>query len=412
LLVGGLVCQNDERVILSVSKKALLAWQIGDGRGHISKLRTIGESLKLHGFVCSAALTDLEHADELKDVTASIRRVSQLPYFHGLRAQAGYPPAATYGEFLGDVGFASTSIIAQHLTYWRDVLQAERPDVVIAEQAPTALLAARSLSIPSVALGTTYTLPPTNLKMFPVLLKEFTHRKWSESEMCEAISAAIDQFHLPPLHHLAELYTADVSLPVGIKLLDPYAHHRVEKRIPPNVGDRPLDKPWTRERNEVFAYLSTGNRFDAMTVDALAKLPVPLRVYVAGADQDSVSKLRAKGIRVEGKPVSPFQIARRSRVIFHAGSYGTMCLGIRAGVPQVTAPQQLEQLFNARSLERAGGGCCIEPNDGAIYFDRIVETYENVETRSRAVDLAIETGPEFLGKPGEMSSAQILRLVS
>jgi hypothetical protein len=174
----------------STAKKALLAWQIGDGRGHVSKLRLIGEALKARGVTCTAALTRLEHADEIRHAADRIHSAPLLPYFHHLRIERGEQPAATYGEFLGDLGFASPHIIAEHVLFWRKLIEADRPDVVIGEQAPSALLAARSLRIPVVALGTTYTLPPTTLAAFPVLLEEYRKRKWSEGKMCDAVRDA------------------------------------------------------------------------------------------------------------------------------------------------------------------------------------------------------------------------------
>ena len=392
-------------------KRALLAWQIGDGRGHITKLRIIGEALTSRGVSCSAALIDLEHAAELKHVTTSIVRVPRPPYFHHLRLDAGYPPAATYGEFLGDLGFASSRIVSKHLGYWRDVMISTKPQIVIAEQAPTALLAARSLKIPTVALGTTYTLPPTNLKEFPILLDEFIRCKWSEADMCAEISAAVEPFGLPSLSHLAELYTSDLALPVGIHMLDPYADVRVEPRLPPRIDVEAREQPWTLKRDEVFVYLSTSNRSDAGIADALARLRVPLRVYIAGTNPEHVHVFRSRGIRVEQRPVRHKKIVRSSRIMFHSGSYGTMCLGIRGGIPQVTAPQQLEQLYNGRRLAREGGGYCIEPNDGQVYFDRIMELYESRQARREAIELAERTNPEFAGALGDSSAELVMRFL-
>jgi len=393
-------------------KKALLAWQIGDGRGHITKLRIIGEALRSRGFSCSAALIDLEHVGELKHVVSSVKRVPRPPYFHHLRLEGGHSPAATYGEFLGDLGFASRIIITKHLKHWRDLMVQEQPNIVIAEQAPTALLAARSLKILTVALGTTYTLPPPSLKRFPILLPEFSRCKWSEKDMCVEINAAIEPFDLPPLAHLSELYRADLSLPLGIEMLDPYAAERLEKRLPPSIEDIGNQQPWMQNREEIFVYLSTSNRFESGISEALARVQVPLRVYVAGADRNLAAKFRSRGICVEERPVRPKTIMRRSRIMFHSGSHGTMCLGIRGGIPQVTAPQQLEQLYNGRQLARKGGGYCIEPDDDPAYFERIMELYESAEARTHAVELAERTKSEFLGHPGEISANSIMQLLS
>jgi hypothetical protein len=398
----------------TATKRALLAWQIGDGRGHISKLRNIGKVLCARGVDCSAALTRLEHAHELRDVASSIRPVPPLPYLHHLRIRRGEQPASTYGEFLGDLGFASPGIIAEHVGIWRRLIDAERPNCVIAEQAPSAVLAARSLGIPVAALGTTYTLPPTTLKNFPPLLGEYHQRKWSETDMCDAINSVIAPLGVPPLSCLSEIYRADVALPVGIRILDPYAPLRIEPRLPPNAPNTSARNIDRTDRREVFVYLSAGFRPSPSILAAFRRLPVPLRVYMANADATVAVHLRRLGAAVEHEPVSPRDIARRSRLMFHSGNMGTMCLGIRAGIPQIAVPQQLEQMYHARRLEATGAGVTIGWHEraDAIYEDRILSLYESARAHDSALRLAEHTEHEFQGEAGEIGAEKIMELMT
>jgi hypothetical protein len=344
----------------------------------------------------------------------SVRSAPPLPYFHHLRIERGQQPAATYGEFLGDLGFASPQIIAEHVQLWRELIEADRPDIVIGEQAPSVLLAARSLRIPVVALGTTYTLPPTTLRSFPILLDEYHQRQWSEDDMCDAINSVLVPLGVSPLTRLSEIYKADMALPLGIQMLDPYAAARADPRLPPSGPNVELrDIAWT-QRTEVFVYLSATFRPDRSILDFVRRLKLPFRIYMANGDPQIAARLRARGAIVEDKPVPPNEIARRSRLMFHSGNMGTMCLGIKAGIPQISVPQQLEQMYHARCLERTGAGRTVgwRERTGATYADRVLSFYEDEKAHAAAQQLAERSGPDFHGDPGEISAKKIIDLMN
>jgi UDP:flavonoid glycosyltransferase YjiC (YdhE family) len=217
---------------------------------------------------------------------------------------------------------------------------------------------------------------------------------------------------LPPLKRLAEIYRADASLPVGIRLLDPYVDARSEPRVAPDVGGIPAGG-YPRERQEVFVYLSTTDRSDPAMLDFLRLFKVPARLYVANADAATLARFRATGVIVEERPVAPSDIARRSRVLVHAGNHGTMCLGIRAGIPQVSVPQQLEQMFNARRLERTGAGRTVgwSPRTGELYAKFALDLYEDAGAQERARQLAEVTAADFAGDARAQSVARILETI-
>ena len=377
-------------------KKVLLANQFGDGRGHVTMLRIVGEALAAHGVTCSAALAKLEHAHELRHIASSVRASPRLPNFANVRRGDNRElAAATYGEFLGDLGFASTQIVEKHVAYWRALIKSERPDVVVGDQSPCALLAARSLKIPTAALGNTYGLPPTSLEEFPNLLDEFQHRVWSETEMRDTINKVVVPLGVSPLSRLSEIYLADVTLPMGIRLLDPYADARTEPRIsPPVAHTRTAD--W-RKRKEIFLYLSGRDRADPAMLRFVRTVRLPVRAYISGSNEATRALFREAGTTVEEKPVSPRVIARRSRVMFHAGSFGIMCLGIRAGIPQVSAPQHLEQMFHARRLEQAGAGRTVGwfERNAKTYVRIVHEHYEDRTAHEAAEELSRRTADDF-----------------
>ena len=64
--------------------------------------------------------------------------------------------------------------------------------------------------------------------------------------------------------------------------------------------------------------------------------------------------LTRRGVHVERSPVPVDLIARRSRLMVNAAQHGTLCLGLAAGLPQVSVPQDLEKQYHAEAAELLG----------------------------------------------------------
>jgi len=133
------------------------------------------------------------------------------------------------------------------------------------------------------------------------------------------------------------------------------------------------------------------------------------RLFAAGAPASILAIARQGSAIIEEKPVSPGEIARRARVLVHAGNHGMSCLGIRAGLPQVTIGEAPEHIFDGRQLAAQGIGLTVEPRRRTVPNIKaaIAEAWESVEMAARAVAYAQETAPEFAGDPGELTADRI-----
>src|SRR5690606_4135623 len=98
--------------------------------------------------------------------------------------------------------------------------------------------------------------------------------------------------------------------------------------------------------DEVFVYFSSTEIPEPDLFHALIDLDVPVRAFVPGIDASTADTLSSRGIRIERSPVPPAMIAKRSRLIINAAQHGILCLGVAAGLPQVSMPQHREQQYN------------------------------------------------------------------
>ncbi len=373
-------------------KSALLAWEMGAGRGHVVTLRTVAEAVA-DRFTFDAALRDLTFSHELSGLCDAVQG-PWLAYSGDYRVSLGNPATASWGETMGDFGFRRPDILRQSIEWWWGVMREHRYDVVVADSAPCALLAARGLGIPAVAVGVGYMLPPPSMDAFPILMPEYPTRIYEEAEILAHVNAAAAEFGVPPLGHLPEVYASADQLAFTLDMLDPYGAWRDAPLLPPIVGG--VAEP-ASGGDEIFVYFTGAERKETALWQALGGLGLPVRAYVPGIDESSVAEIAGLGIAVERSPVPVNVIARRSRLVVNAAQHGTVCMALGAGIPQIAVPRHREQMFNAAAVARHGVLRASKAGETTAESFRalVLEAYHDRGFAQRAAKMAAELRPVF-----------------
>jgi UDP:flavonoid glycosyltransferase YjiC (YdhE family) len=371
---------------------ALLAWEHGSGRGHVVQLRTVAEAVQ-DRFTFDAALCDLTFKDELAGLCDAVQG-PWLPYSGDYRESRGSPPRATWGEFLGDYGFLNPETLRESIAWWQGVMRECDISLVIADCAPCALMAARGLGIPAIAIGTGYLVPPAEMQEFPVLLPRYSTRIYDEAEIVDTINSVVPEFGVPKLDRLPQVYTSSDQLAFTIGMLDPYSEWRRQPLLPPIIGG---DAEPVSGGEEVFVYFSTRAQSSPELIEAIGSLGVPVRVFIPGIDDEVADGLVQRGVLVERSPVPVDLVAKRSRLLVNAAQHGTLCLGLATGIPQVSAPQQREQQYNAEAVEKYGVlKVASEAERSAEHFRALVlHACEDAAMARRSSELADELRPQL-----------------
>ena len=370
--------------------RALLANDFGGGRGHVVRLARLGQALGGH-FQFDAALPWRAYEGELSALNAQVLISPGLRYTpeHLSRRQGpGRVVTATWGEYLGDLGFDRVDHIREIVGWWRRAMQERDTALLIADYAPLAQLAARSLGIPCVVTSQGYGLPPAHLPVFPIIQAEASVRLHDEAQLLANVNVVAGEFGLPPLAGLPEVHRAELSLVHTFDFLDPYRALRRETCLPP-VND--YSPALASDGDEVFVYCSTDELETPGMVEALERLPMPRRGFLLQAKPEVSARLAASGMVLESSPVPVADIVRRSRLLLHAGQHGILSVGLLAGLPQVAVPQNLEQLFHAQRVEAAGVARVIPHRecDAKRLFRSVMALYEDGTARDTARSLAM-----------------------
>lgn len=329
--------------------RILLGWELGGGAGHHVKLRGIAAELVARGHEPVLAMQQTDALDPALpcwqaplwpgQVLARARPVARLP--------------VTMGDILATLGLDNEDAVRALVAAWDRVIRAVDPDLVLAEFAPGLLLAARA-RVPTLALGTGFTLPPAHLPAFPSLTGMAVPAE-PEAPLLETLNRALGANGRAPLPALPALFAADEELQSVFVELDPYrGHRRAAPGVPSATGVDPDAVGGLRD--EIFVYLNGTRGPQAPFWTGLATCGRPVRLYCTGLVPEDIAKLEEAGITVEAKPVPFAKIAARSRFVVSHGGLGFTASALAAGLPHMIAPCDLEKELLARDVSALGLG--------------------------------------------------------
>lgn len=358
----------------------LLGWELGANRGHAVRLAELARMLRDQGHRVSYAL---QRIDALYPAELAGDPICQAPLTPRLLTSArrpSYGPPTSLGDILARLGMDDPAIVSAMIAAWHELLDAVRPDLVLAEFAPFLLMAARG-RVPTVAVGIGFTHPPAGLVRFPSVVD---HPPASdEDETLKCVNAGLVAARCSPLNTMPEMFAADRVAAEGFAELDPYAADRaapLARPVPPNapVADGGGD--------EVFVYGPERLDERASLWAGLAAAKVPVRVHVQRASRALREALTGFGFAVEPDPLPFARIAERSRLLLSHGGHGFVSSGLAAGLPQVVCHYDLEKLLNGLAVTRLrlGGHVSLDTIKPEAFANSLAQLYHDGALAGRA----------------------------
>ncbi|MGZ5596116.1 MAG: glycosyltransferase [Usitatibacter sp.] len=348
--------------------RVLCAWEFGGGLGHIRRLLPIALELRAMGHEVSIALRDSAFLEAARGQGFETF-VAPL-----LRAPPAMNPSPiSLSDVLLNLGFDDRRGLAGALRAWRCLMELLGAEVLVADYAPTASIAARAAGIRRVTVGSGFSLPVMQDPL-PAL------RPWTAPD--PAVLRALDDrlvasvrsaLSMPPSQEperARDLFSADAHVLCTFAEIDPFgAREGVEYVGPLEDASPAIDVDWSRGSGDrVLAYLKPeGARFDAVLA-GLAALDAEVIVAVPGLAPERARSASGARMRVFDVPVNvDALLADASLCVTHAGP-GMVARALACGVPMALLPLQLEQFLVARRVAEGGSGVVSSPEEAAPDF--------------------------------------------
>ena len=329
-----------------------MCWEFGSGNGHVRQLKLIGERLKARGFDVIYALRRPDVGSAVGIPADAIRAAPNWPLRSPPTHERKAMTSATYGDFLAQLMLGPRDDLAERLQKWHALVDGERPDLIIADYAPSISLLYFG-RIPICAIGNGYVLPPTSLASFPRLIDDVA-MQYEESDAVAQLNKALRPYNKQPISYLPQINRADRAYLLTFPCLDPYRESRDGGWLgSPSTKDIVLRM---RPSQWMLAYFDEQQQTDARLIEGLVRSRLPGKAIFSTPLRRTVKQLEAAGIDTpDGLAYLPFELLSCG-VIVHAGNAGMAMAGIAAGIPQVMIRTDLEKTLIAKAISGRGAG--------------------------------------------------------
>jgi len=359
-----------------MKRRVLFAWETGTNYGHAAKIAALAK-----------ALNECEIIVAARDVAAVRRFCGDLPV---TLLPAPLPPDLShisagwsYSHNLQKIGYCEPQVLEALYDAWQALFDLVSPDVVVAQSAPTTLLAAQGREVPVVHVGTGFDIPPASNPMPPFLHWNEGHKAEAEAgerAVLQTINLVLQAKGREQLTSVADALSASETILATGPETDHYPAAMRDRGhveyagalLSRSAGAR---LTWQREAPKIFAYLRPGNAAADTLFNVLAEFADRCDVILAapGLPAEKADALCARGGRWVDGPVALDGLLDEATLCISHASFGVLCAALHAGVPQVVLPTQAEQAMLAYALANTGTGVAISPDMPAPAMRTLLE---------------------------------------
>lgn len=342
--------------------RILFAWELGGNLGHIAKHLPLLRVLRQRGHDVLFAPKDVELAARLlgNDGVAYV----QAPVVTRFKGRIREP--ASFADVLAEMGFFDAGALSGLISGWQNLYNLYKPDVLVAEYAPAAQIAARLHGVKCLRLSTGFECPP-DVAPFPLF------RPWlklTQEELLKREHGLLINLNEVCAQHGGARFTSlqaalqtDLSLLTTLPELDHYGSRKGASYTGPMYT---LEDGLTREwpagpAPKVFAYIRSYPELPYM-LDALRESRARVMAVVPGISDEQVAAYSSQRFQIVSEPLKLGSLLPEMDLAITHGGHGLAGAFLIHGVPTLTVPTNIEQWMMANRLIGFGIGKQITRN--------------------------------------------------
>jgi hypothetical protein len=349
--------------MLSKPKPRLLcAWEQGSNLGHLSNLRLPIEIALQLGYEVFVAARELSRAPE---VLGSLPvTYLQAPFKQNV-VPADHRAFQSYTHLILRQCFSTPVELEMLVRAWRGLFDVVRPDVVMFEHAPTALVASHAYGFKKVLVGSGFTVPPVEEGQAGPFLPFITTPRSADvmaalhaddALLLALINTALARVCVPQLPSLARIYAqADQQFLMTLPQLDQFGERSGQHYLgvgPTSAQPAPSWPPGSGPK--VYGYLQHIPSLEKLLQDLLAAGVCAL-LLVRNVPPELKRAYTSDQMHFSDTLVDLNQVAKDADWVINHANTTTATVFVKAGIPQLLIPRHQEQLFVALRVVNHGG---------------------------------------------------------
>ena len=330
------------------------AWELGEGLGHLTRMKPLMNYLAARGHSLTLAARDLANVHGvLGDLKPT---VLQAPVCRKKLSEAEWR-TASFGEMLRNVGYHDAVGLTTMIAAWTNLLTIRRPALVVADHSPTALLAARTLGCRTAVLASGFVHPPASrpIGVFKPDLDDLERGLLmaSDDRLKDNVNQALGG---RAIDEVADIYAAidDVYL-YTVPEFDHFGAREHAEYCGPVEGTAGTTRPqWPRANApKVYAYLKFHSRLQEL-LDSFAQARMNLLMYCNDVPSDLIERYRSTSLRFSDRPLNLTAVAKQADLGIVNANHGTTFQLLKRVLPLVLVPLQVEQRLLCARLHETG----------------------------------------------------------
>lgn len=339
----------------------MLAWEFGSGLGHAGRLAPIARTLLSRGHSVDLMFKDVvQPRTVLGDLPV---RLFQSPVWQ--HRTMGLPqPQVSLAEILLGAGWLTPSSLEALVRGWLAVFDTAGTERLLADYAPTAVLAARVAGIPVASIGIGFYVPPDQAPIPPF-------RDWEpiqpgrvahhDQMALDNANAVIAKLGGQPLERLAEVFRGQTPLLCTWEELDHYRRGALpegQQYLGPTLSaPGGLSPQWPPGPGpKVFAYLRKSHPEHAAVLQALVDEGCNAVVFMPEVAAGAPAPVASSRLSYSPGPVNLADALPHCQLVVCHGGAGVLNEALLQGVPTLLLPQQAEQFLISRRVHEQGAG--------------------------------------------------------
>ena len=337
------------------------AWEMGGELGHAMACNSLALAMRARGHRVAFMFRELHGLTHLPTIAA--QDIFQAPV--SISEGEGHPTPSSLADIMLGCGYDRPQHLAGILAGWFSIFGRWKPDLVVCDFSPTALLAARVMGLRRVSYSNGFALPPrvTPLPAFrfdqgvsPEKLAQ------SDARALATVNGALARFGVAPLNALAQQLETDEDFLATFPELDSYMKRPTSGYWGPRVSfDVGAEVRWPEGHGKRIAvYLKQSMPHIDVVIDVLATGPHRVAAFIPDLNAARTAKLRSPSRIVSERPIRLGPLLKDCDLFLSHG--GNACPGsLMLGVPQMVFPSQYEQFLTGYRVANLGAGAWVGP---------------------------------------------------
>lgn len=356
-------------------KHIVFVWELGGGLGHIAGFSPLAKALLDLGYHISVIAKNVSSAAEVLGHMPIDIYQAPICRQHVNQLEVTY----SYPEILLSLGYKSSNELYPLVLAWQHLLRLLKPDLVIADHSPSALVACRTLSLKNILIGTGFFSPPpvSPLPLFVgTQLVDQKRLLEHENQVLGAINTVLEKTSSTPLEHLYQLFSVNEDFLCTFPELDHYPDRKPTRYWGPRFDiDIGVNISWSKNKGtKVFAYIKEDvPGFEAL-LEALLSSKKNILLYVPNASSKTLQICtKSKNTLLLHAPANMRQVLKQAELIVCHAGHGVVSAALLHGKRLLLVPSQLEQSMLVYLLAKRRLVAAVNPRNENINYSKAIE---------------------------------------